>query len=336
MARRKIAEVQPDYYALLQVTPRASSEEIGAAYERLMDLYSPERLADAAPEFQEQAAQKRHEFETAYQELAVPGRRATYDQRHGFAVAAEGSDGPDFRPLPPAGGKERAGQPEWVEAERVASSDRDRRRRSSWLSALGLGALVLAVVLLIGLNDIRTTDGAAAIPTPALSTVNLPFSPVQLRQFRAAAESSNTPQTWTALGNAIFDNLQTLRENAPSSPQYRGSLNDWLDVVQAYDRSLSLQEDVTVRADRAVALFNYGLDAPDPQRAAEALAEVDRAIATDLTAPRALINYGLILTATNPPRTEEALALWRKVGQVAPESPETQQAQSLLARYGQP
>jgi hypothetical protein len=332
MARRKIVEAQADYYALLQVTPRASSDEISAAYARLQDLYSPERMANAAPEFQEQAAQKRQQFEAAFQELSSPSRRAAYDQRHGFGAAQPLDDPSDFRPLPPARGKERALQPEWVAAERAAPAARGRR---AWLSTLIAGALVVAVLLLVARNDIRTTDGSAAVPTPALATVTLPFSDVQLRQFRAAAESVNSAQAWAALGNAIFDNMQTLRENAPSSPQYRGSLNDWLAVTQAYDRALAVQDDPIVRSDRAVALFNYGLDAPDGQRVTEAVADVDRAVQAGVTAPRALINYGLILAQTNPARTEEALSLWRKVGEVAPDSSEAEQAQSLLERYGQ-
>lgn len=337
MARRKITESQPDHYALLQVTPGASSEELRAAYDRLSDLYSPERMAAAAPEFQEQAAHKRQQFEAAYQELSHPARRAAYDRQHGFGVAAQ----PDalaettFRPLPPARGQERAALVDWIEAERTAPAARQARRRPSWLSALGVAVVVLGALLFVGLNDIRTTDGAAAIPTPALPNVTLPFSEVQLGQFRAAAESTNSAQAWTALGNARFDNIQTLRENAPASPHYRGSLSDWLAVAQAYDRSLALQEDATVRSDRAVALFNYGLDAPDPQRVTEALAEVDRAVAGDVRAPRALVNYGLILTLTTPPRTEEALALWRKVAEVAPGSEEAERVQSLLTRYGQ-
>lgn len=338
MARRKITESQPDYYALLQVTPRASDDELRAAYDRLSDLYSPERMADAAPEFQEQAARKRQQFEAAYQELSSPTRRAAYDRLHGFAVADQAevvAETASFRPLPPARGKERAALVDWIEAERATPAVRQPRRRPSWLSALGVAVLVLGALLFVGLNDIRTTDGAAAVPTPALPNVTLPFSEVQLRQFRAAAESTNSAQGWIALGNALFDNMQTLRENAPTSPQYRGALAEWLNVVAAYDRSLALQEDSTVRSDRAVALFNYGLDAPDSQRVAEAVAEVDRAIAGDLRAPRALINYGLILTLTTPPRTEEALALWEKVVEVAPDSPEAERVQSLLTRYGQ-
>lgn len=337
MARRKITESQLDYYALLQVTPRASDEELRAAYARLQDLYSPERMAHAAPEFQEQAALKRQQFEAAYQELSNPTRRVAYDQQHGFGAdqAAVLAETASFRPLPPARGQERAALADWIEARPAVPAARQSRRRPGWLSALGVAVVVLGTLLFVGLNDIRTTDGAVAIPTPGLANVTLPFSEVQLRQFRAAAESTNSVQAWTALGNALFDNIQTLRENAASSPQYRGSVNDWLGVVQAYDRSLALQEDETVRSDRAVALFNYGLDAPDPQRVAEVVAEVDRSIAGDVRAPRALINYGLILTLTTPPRTEEALALWRKVAEVAPDSAEAERVQSLLTRYGQ-
>lgn len=331
MARRQL---QPDYYALLQLTPRATDDEIGAAYARLQELYSPERMAHAAPEFQEQAARKRQELADAYQTLSQPGQRAAYDRKHGFvaSTAPELTDGLDYRPLPPARGQERTGLPPVVTDPPPTRPA--RTGPAFWLPPLAVGLLLVAVALVIGLSGVRTTGGEAAVPTPALPNVQLPFSPDQLAQLATAAEQSATFEAWVALGNARFDNMQTLRENALFSPQYRGALPDWLAVIEAYDRALALQDEPTVRSDRAVALLSYGLDAPDGQRLAEAVAEAERAVQAEVTAPRALLNYGLILASTTPPRTDEALALWRKVGEVAPETPEAQRAQALLEQYG--
>lgn len=329
MARRT-----QDYYALLQVSPEASNAEIDAAYTRLRDLYSLERTADSAPEFQEQAAEKRKQLAAAYQTLSDLNCRAAYDRQRNDGQQ-RGSEEIDYRPLPPARGQER---PATIAATPVAERPRPARRRqglAAWLPLIGVAAGLLAVLLVIVLSGVRTSGSASALatPTPQLSGGRLPFTTEQLAQFRRAAESSNTAQTWTALGNALFDNLQTLREYAPQSPQYRSGLAGWLEVVQAYDRSLALEDNAIVRSDRALALFNYGTDTPDPQRVAEALAEVERGITAGVAAPRALLNYGLILSQHKPPRIDEALAQWRKIVAVAPQSNEAQQAQSLLQTY---
>ena len=325
---------QPDHYAVLQVSPRASQSEIAAAYERLRELYSAERTAEAAPELQTLAAEKRGQIERAYQALADESRRAAYDQEQGFAPAADPAR-LDYAPLPPARGRERVDVV--VAAERRQPTQRASRRRGpmAWLLSLGMGAALVAALLLVLLSGVRTSGGAAALATPTIRGVTLPFTDLQVQQFRSAAEGNNTAESWIALGNALFDNLQTLREQAPLSPQYRGLLQGWLDVAAAYERALALQESATVRADRAVALFNYGQDAPDPRRVADAVAEVERGLANGVNEPRALINYGLILAQLEPPRREEAFAAWRKVREVAPQSPEAGSAERLLRSYGQ-
>jgi curved DNA-binding protein CbpA len=321
-----------DYYALLQVSASASSAEIEAAYQRLSELYSPERMADAAPEFQEQAMEKRQQLALAYQALIDPELRAAYDRQQGSARNGS-ADELDYRPLPPARRQERAPTiPPAVERPR-----RPARQQgvAAWLTPLTVAVALLALLLAIVLSGVRTSgsQSALATPTPQLGGAQLPFSTEQIAQFRRAAESSNTAATWAALGNALFDNLQTLREYAPQSPQYRNGLSGWLDVVQAYDRAIALEDSPVLRADRALALFNYGSDAPDPRRVAEALAEVERGIQNGVTEPRALLNYGLILALHDPPRISEALAQWRKILEVAPQSNEARQAQSLLQTY---
>lgn len=108
-----------------------------------------------------------------------------------------------------------------------------------------------------------------------------------------------------------------------------------MEAAQAYERALQLQDNATLRSDRAVTLFSYGIDAPDASRVREAVAEVERGIAANVSEPRALLNYGLILQSTTPARTAEAVAQWRKVVQIAPQTDEAQRARALLQRYGQ-
>jgi curved DNA-binding protein CbpA len=325
-----MAQQTQDYYTLLELPPKASAADIDAAYARLSDLYSAERLAGAPVEFQAQAAQKRAQLEAAYDMLMHPDRRAAYD---GQRDQAQTADQMDYRPLPPARRQERAATtpPPVVRPARTARP----QGVAAWLPPLVAALGVLALLAVIVLSGVRTSGSASALatPTPLLRGAQLPFLPEEIVQLRQVAETSNTAAAWTEFGNALFDNMQTLREYAPQSPQYRSGLQGWLEVVQAYDRALVLQDNTTTRSDRALALFSYGTDAPDPQRVAEALAEVERGIQSGVREPRALLNYGLILALHNPPRIEDALAQWRTILEVAPQSNEARQAESLLQTY---
>lgn len=329
MARRE----QPDHYALLQVSPQAGADELTAAYTRLQELYRPEHTAEAAPELQEIAAGKRMGLERAYAVLSDPERRAAYDRQQGFGAGAAPTL--DYAPLPPARGKER--EVVAPQLERAAPGRRVVRRTgpAAWLLPLAASLAVLALLVIVLLSGVRTTDGRAALATPTISGITLPSTDAQIEQLWAAAASAKTADAWSAYGNALFDNLQTLREQAPQSPQYRGLLPLWLDVADAYAQAVALADSATLRADRAVALFNYGQDAADPERVAEAVAEVQRGIDADVREPRALLNYGLILSQVRPARQSEAFALWRKVRDSAPESQEAQFATRLLQSYGQ-
>lgn len=326
---------QPDLYALLQVQPGASSEQIAAAYRRLHDMYSAERLAEAAPEFQAQAAAKRSELETAYRELSDPGRRADYDRRAGRDTAAETLN---YRPLPPARAREReAGAADVQAAPRpLPALRRDGIR--GWTAPIIVVVVALGLLLLIVLSGVRTFDGGLAVPTPALlvggQPLVLPYSAEDVERLRTRAESQNDVAAWTEYANARFDNMQTLRENAPQSPQYRNVVAEWLEVARAYEGALGSGDDVVLRSDRAVTLFNYGVDAPDAARRDAAVAEAEQAAAAGVTEPRAALNYGLILALAQPPRAAQAVALWQGVVDGAPQSPEAERAEALIQAYG--
>jgi curved DNA-binding protein CbpA len=328
----KRRDAQPDHYAILQLTPRATDAEIAAAYERLRDVYDPDRTANAAPELQELASKKRQQIEAAFRDLGDRHRRAAYDRQQGFApIGGDGAENAiDFRPLPPARRQERDAAADYAPPPLPRS-----RGIRGWLAPTLTAIAGIGLLLLLILSGVRVTGGQTALATPTIRGITLPFNDTQLRQFRAAAESTDTAANWTALGNAIFDNLQTLRENAPQSPQYRGQLDQWLAVVDAYDRSLALQDSDAARSSRAVALMSYGVDADDEARRAEALAEVQRGIRDDVRDPRALLNYGFVLSLTEPPRVAEALAQWRRIIEIAPDSPEAENARLLLRRFGE-
>ena len=66
-----------DYYAVLQVSPEADREVIGAAYRRLAAKYHPD--VNASPD----AADKMKLLNEAYEVLSDPARRASYDRSRG-------------------------------------------------------------------------------------------------------------------------------------------------------------------------------------------------------------------------------------------------------------
>ena len=70
-----------DYYAILQVHPRAEKEVVEAAYRRLAAKYHPDR--NSSPE----ATQRMSEINAAYEVLSDPQRRRSYDASRRFGTA---------------------------------------------------------------------------------------------------------------------------------------------------------------------------------------------------------------------------------------------------------
>lgn len=75
-------EEEKDYYAILEIPPTATQEEIRQAYRKLARRYHPDSHSEEA------SAEKFQEVREAYSVLGNPGRRQAYDQRR----AARGRD----------------------------------------------------------------------------------------------------------------------------------------------------------------------------------------------------------------------------------------------------
>ncbi len=67
-----------DYYAILQVHPRAEPEVIDAAYRRLSRKYHPDVTG------QPDAGQRMRELNEAFEVLSDPARRRAYDHHRSF------------------------------------------------------------------------------------------------------------------------------------------------------------------------------------------------------------------------------------------------------------
>ncbi|MFW6348546.1 MAG: J domain-containing protein [Cyclonatronaceae bacterium] len=78
----------PDYYALLSVSPSASTKEIRRAYIRISRIIHPDRFDPRhQKEDWQQANEMLSQVNAAYAVLKEPAKRAAYDRRKGYTVS---------------------------------------------------------------------------------------------------------------------------------------------------------------------------------------------------------------------------------------------------------
>jgi cytochrome c biogenesis protein CcmG, thiol:disulfide interchange protein DsbE len=75
-----------DYYALFDLEPDASAEDIELAYRREFERYAPERAQELGPQYVGMAQKHRVLLDQAYAVLSDPERRSAYDKQRGYAV----------------------------------------------------------------------------------------------------------------------------------------------------------------------------------------------------------------------------------------------------------
>jgi curved DNA-binding protein CbpA len=83
----------PDYYAILQVHPKADREVISAAYRKLAVKHHPD--VSASPD----AGERMKQLNEAYEVLSDPVRRAIYDRSRGITSGGELRSGRSWRRL---------------------------------------------------------------------------------------------------------------------------------------------------------------------------------------------------------------------------------------------
>ncbi|KAI9893999.1 MAG: hypothetical protein M1814_004769 [Vezdaea aestivalis] len=81
----------PDYYAVLQVLPTATQQEIRDAYKRAALKWHPDRVPTDSPERANRTA-KFQLINDAYYTLSEPSRRRAYDLARPFTSSAPGPD----------------------------------------------------------------------------------------------------------------------------------------------------------------------------------------------------------------------------------------------------
>jgi tetratricopeptide (TPR) repeat protein len=165
----------------------------------------------------------------------------------------------------------------------------------------------------IGSQQTRTS-GAASTAAPAAQ----------------AAQSGNTQRQAPPLDEAKVQSLTTILQsdpnNADAALQLANAYFDaerWNDAISWYERTVKLQpSNVDANTDLGVALYYVN-------RTDEALATFERSLKIDPRHTKTLLNKGIVL-AFGKEDLQGASAEWKKVVELAPESPEGQAARRAL------
>jgi curved DNA-binding protein CbpA len=350
-----------DLYEILQVHPRADADAITAAYQRLRELYDPARLDGAADELLELACTKRDMIEHAYAVLNDPVRRATYDEeqagrepdegrktederpsRDGAAIRPSSfvlrqdrvEDVLDYRPLAPANRQERARGA----AERITTlatpSERAATRTSAFRPAMPI--VIGGIFVLIVVASLLLTGGGGPAPAPSAPTAS-PFDQYEAiipQAQRAAEQNPKSARAWIDLGNVLYDSAQVVREGAPDSPLYQQRIGRWLQATQAYSQALALEpNNAATRADLGASSCFYGVGTGDQSFVSAGTAEVQRASQIAPNDERVLLSMGHCLVSAQPPKTDEAITMWRRIVEQNPNSQFAAQVKLLIEKY---
>jgi curved DNA-binding protein CbpA len=316
-----------DYYEILQVSPDADSDTICAAYRRLRDQYDPEKLSGAAKELVELAQQRLAVIEEAHAALSDPQRRAQYDAQRRAASPVE--EVLDYCPLPPA---QHAERPQNFNPRPKLAQPLDADQITG--PAVTVIA-ILAVALTAVISGLIITGGGrtpiAAAPTATASMMDaLETMIARAREF--AEQNENDAQAWLDYANLLYDSVQIVREQVPESVLYQQRLPRWIEAAKAYERVLELDpENAVARGDLGASRCFYGAGSGDQTFVVEGLKDLEAAVAARPEDTRLLLNLGLCLSSAQPPRTEEAIEVWKRIIALAPTgSPIAVEAQRLI------
>jgi tetratricopeptide (TPR) repeat protein len=355
-----------DYYEILQVHPKADTEAIQAAYERLKQRYDPQRLEGAADELVALARSRRDEIERAYLILSDATRRGNYDaeratlahqeasitQSSAAAKLAPGGTTIDYRPLPPARAQERPRDFNAQPMQPSLTAGQAAAPPPAWVVPASLVGVLTFLVVLVSLFVTVTNrppptqqanQGPQVIEQPN-SVLATPTREEIVNQFEPAIEGTRaiTEQepgnvnAWIEHGNALYDSVQVARELLPGSAIYIERLPRWIEAAEAYRQALELEPtNVVARADLGASYCYYGKEANDLDYVGRGLAEAQRAAQEGPNNPRALLGYGVCLAFSDPPQTQQAVAQWQQVIELPGIDPRlVAQARQLIIDYG--
>jgi tetratricopeptide (TPR) repeat protein len=146
----------------------------------------------------------------------------------------------------------------------------------------------------------------AAAPAPAAANQPPALDQARVQQLQAAIQKDpNNASNYAQLGNTYFDAQQ------------------WPRAIDSYERALKLNpKDPDVSTDLGVSYYYTN-------RTDEALAQFERSLALNPRHTKTLLNKGIVLAFGREDLTAAADE-WKKVVEIAPDSPEGQAARRAL------
>jgi cytochrome c-type biogenesis protein CcmH/NrfG len=146
----------------------------------------------------------------------------------------------------------------------------------------------------------------------------------------APAPAAASPRQAPALDEARVQSLQAAIQKAPNDPANYAQLGNvyfdaerWPDAIRSYEQSLKLKPDnPDVSTDLGVSYYYTN-------RADEALAQFEKSLKVDPNHTKTLLNKGIVL-AFGKEDLNAAAEQWKRVVDLAPDSPEGRAARTAL------
>ncbi len=160
------------YYTVLEIPATATTDEITAAYQRLRERYSPERVAELGAEFRKIAEERCAALDEAYTVLSDAERRAEYDRGLTGAV---------------------------TQSRRSTSGGLTRREVLTALGGAVVGLLVIGLVWVISGRNAEPAlppVGELNRPAPDFTLPGLDGQDVRLSDYRGKVVLVNFWGTW--------------------------------------------------------------------------------------------------------------------------------------------
>ncbi len=132
-----------------------------------------------------------------------------------------------------------------------------------------------------------------------------------------------------AQGNAYYDEGQ----RAWDQGNWDRAAQMFTEAASFYERALALRPaDTDVRTDLGTVYYYRGVLEDNPSQVEKAVRTWQEALSYEPDKPQTLLNLGIGYNYLG--RSEEAVAVWQRVLEVAPNSAYAQEAQRLIEQYG--
>jgi curved DNA-binding protein CbpA len=197
-----------DYYALLEIAPTSSADEVKRAFRSQIARYHPDKVQHLGKEFQAMAAERAAELTEAYRILSDDARRAEYNRVRSTAPAAGATPPPAAATTPRNPEAHHRGAPAGAAAAAEPSATKpsgafteERASRDEFVRKTVLGRFKQVLEATIGgqydQSSVRGFD-IACVPKPKL--FGRTSGPRLLGRFVSRVDGAAVADAWTQAG----------------------------------------------------------------------------------------------------------------------------------------